>query len=268
MKKTVLTLATLSILFACNDGPKVISAKEKEVSKTASNIFSEENTNTETTHNHTTEPNESVSDGIHKVTVKEVLPTTKYVYLNVSENGETFWIATAKQPIEVGKTYFYRGGLLKTNFESKEHNRVFDRMILINNLVPEDHAMHTNMQGQGDVTRSQTTPVKEDIEMHGEKISQQKGSMSIADLLKEPNRYEGKVVQLSGKVAKVNPNIMNRNWIHLQDGTQDDFDMVLTSKQFVQEGETVTMKGTVVLNRDFGAGYTYDLIIENAEVVK
>ena len=67
---------------------------------------------------------------------------------------------------------------------------------------------------------------------------------------------------------KVNPNIMNRNWIHIKDGTKDDFDLVITSDKFVPEGSVVTMKAVVTLNKDFGAGYKYDLILENGTIVK
>ncbi|MCP4978199.1 MAG: hypothetical protein GY931_18780, partial [Maribacter sp.] len=81
-------------------------------------------------------------------------------------------------------------------------------------------------------------------------------------------KYEGHTIQLSGKCVKVNPNIMDRNWIHLQDGSKNDFDLVITSNTFVPEGSAITIRGTVVLNKDFGAGYKYDLILENGTLVK
>jgi hypothetical protein len=61
---------------------------------------------------------------------------------------------------------------------------------------------------------------------------------------------------------------MNRNWIHLQDGSKDDFDMVITSNTFVPEGKLITIRAVVNLNRDFGAGYKYDLILENGTLVQ
>ena len=61
---------------------------------------------------------------------------------------------------------------------------------------------------------------------------------------------------------------MKRNWIHLQDGSKDDFDLVVTSNAFVPEGTIVTIKAKVVLNKDFGAGYRYDLILEDGIVVE
>jgi hypothetical protein len=61
---------------------------------------------------------------------------------------------------------------------------------------------------------------------------------------------------------------MGRNWIHLRDGSQDDFDLVITTRTFVPEGNVVTVRAVVALNKDFGAGYKYDLILENGTIVQ
>jgi hypothetical protein len=53
---------------------------------------------------------------------------------------------------------------------------------------------------------------------------------------------------------------MNRNWIHLKDGSMDDYDLVVTSNEDVPVGSKVTIQADVVLNKDFGAGYKYELI--------
>ncbi|MEO1448165.1 MAG: nucleotide-binding protein, partial [Bacteroidota bacterium] len=94
------------------------------------------------------------------------------------------------------------------------------------------------------------------------------GTLSILDLTTNPKAYSGQTVTLHGKVTKVNPQIMNRNWIHLQDGTADDIDLVITSTAEVAAGSVVTIKGTVVLNKDFGAGYSYALLVEDGELIK
>ena len=62
--------------------------------------------------------------------------------------------------------------------------------------------------------------------------------------------------------------IMNRNWIHIQDGTADNHDLTITSQESIPLGHVVTFEGTVSLNKDFGAGYRYDLIIEDAVILR
>lgn len=256
-------LAICSVMMmACNNGPKVIQSSTEQNDSPKSGIFTPDPSTQVVT-----STDQSFSNDLHTITVNEVLPATRYVYLNVSEGDSKFWIATRKQEIKKGETYFYRGGLLKTNFESKEYNKVFDTIYLISNLVSQDHSKHTDNLNTN-VQKSDPIAQKEDIPTHTDKIVEHKGSIKIAELIKDPKKYEGHTIQLSGKCVKVNPNIMDRNWIHLQDGSKNDYDLVITSNTFVPEGSDITIKATVVLNKDFGAGYKYDLILENGILVK
>lgn len=249
-----LTLVLITLL-ACNKGPKVISSEDGKNSENSTGIFSE---------NSSSKPviksNSSIGSEMHQVTVVEILPTTKYVYLNVKENDEQYWIATRKQDINIGETYFYKGGLLKTNFESKEHNKLFDKIYLVTSLVQANHSHNEIEQNPKEKTDVNSTE-------SSKKIIQQEGSIKISDLVENYKKYEGKTVQISGKCVKINPNIMGINWIHIKDGTKDDYDLVITSNTFVKEGSMITMKATVTLNKDFGAGYKYDLILENGVIV-
>ncbi|MGI9546626.1 MAG: hypothetical protein ACR2MM_05290 [Flavobacteriaceae bacterium] len=77
---------------------------------------------------------------LHQVEVLEILPTENYVYLYVSEGDRNFWIATRNSNIHVDSTYYYREALLKTNFESKQHKRVFDSIYLVTKLVNARHS--------------------------------------------------------------------------------------------------------------------------------
>ena len=79
---------------------------------------------------------------------------------------------------------------------------------------------------------------------------------------------EGKTVTLKGICTKVNTKIMGRNWIHLKDGTMDDYDLVITSDQEIPVGHEVTIQGTVSLKKDFGSGYYYELLVENGKPLK
>jgi hypothetical protein len=200
---------------------------------------------------------------VHRVVVHEVLPTEKYVYLQVTEGIEQFWIATRKQAVQPGEVYFYRGGLLKTNFESKEYQRVFDEIYLVSKLVGEKHG-----QAEGMTLPASIPAATAKGTASPPSAKAPAGSMTIAELLRDPSQYAGKTIQLHGTCVKINPSIMGRNWIHLQDGSKDDYDLVITSATPVQEGQVVTMQAVVTLNKDFGAGYTYELILEEGKVLR
>ncbi|MDH4089218.1 MAG: hypothetical protein OEV24_02055 [Cyclobacteriaceae bacterium] len=242
----------LIVMARCTKNPKVIDASSNNIGTAeGSGIFSEDQ--------RPAIPDlskQSLGSDLHTVTVEEVLPTSRYVYLRVKEGKEAFWIATNKQEVSVGEIYFYRGGLMKTNFESKEHKRVFDRLYLVSAIVKADHG---NQSTPIESKSSGTRPAKEvDV----------KGSVKIADLVANPAKYAGKTIQISGQCVKINPNIMGRNWVHLQDGSKDDYDLVITCAVQIPVGHTVTLTGKVVLNKDFGAGYQYDILLEEGAIVE
>ncbi|MGB8144543.1 MAG: hypothetical protein WCF05_05120 [Chromatiaceae bacterium] len=93
---------------------------------------------------------------------------------------------------------------------------------------------------------------------------------SIADIYKEKAELAGKPVKLQGKVVKVNNNIMNRNFLHLQDGSGDPAagtnDLTITSGDTAAMGDTVTVTGTLAVDLDFGSGYKYPLLLEKATI--
>lgn len=244
-----------SLLIACEEGPSMTKMPvEGDKSSDSPGLLP----------NRGSESKKPVNNEMHTIVINEVLPTSKYVYLNVTEGDREFWVAVIKQDVVVGETYVFKGGLLKTNFESKEYNRMFEEIYLVTNLVHQHGSEGpTPISTSSEEKESTDKPVDYEIE----KIEVE-GSMKIAELVANPKKYEGQTVQLSGVCVKVNARIMKRNWIHLKDGSMDDYDLIVTSDIFVPEGSTVTMRGVVALNKDYGAGYRYELIIEEGVIVK
>lgn len=256
--KCVLIVLIISISSACNNEPKVVTAKnESQKVDNGSGIFNSDST--AAGHVHASAP---IPEDVHTVVAKQTLPTTKYVYIFVQEGPNEYWIATNKQDITIGATYFFRDGLLKTNFESKEHHKTFDKIYFVSKLVSSDHA-------NSSATSSVQSPVQDPgSENSVTKKIDVKGSVKISELLANPKKYSGKTIQVSGECVKINLNIMGRNWIHVNDGSTKKYDLVITSANAVEIGEKFTMTGTVVLDKDFGAGYKYDILLENGLFLK
>lgn len=95
-------------------------------------------------------------------------------------------------------------------------------------------------------------------------------AMKVADVFAKKDTIGKEAVKLEGKVVKFNPNIMGSNWLHVQDGSgaEGTNDIVVTTKSTVAVGDQVEVIGLVSRARDFGAGYKFDVIIENARVTK
>ncbi|MFC2128959.1 GW dipeptide domain-containing protein [Bacteroidota bacterium] len=199
-------------------------------------------------------------EGTHEVIVEEVIQTQAYTYLMVSENKSNYWMAVAKQPADVGDKFNYTSALEMVDFKSKELDRTFDIIYFVQDI-------QRNMSGQSGQDVSMPSMKKSMIPFEANnQIETPPDGISISQLFENRKKYANQTIIIMGKVVKVNDDIMGRNWVHIQDGTQSNgnYDLTLTTMETVQVGDTITFEGTVSLDKDFGSGYTYEVIIENA----
>ncbi|MCA0362710.1 MAG: GW dipeptide domain-containing protein [Bacteroidetes bacterium] len=240
----ILSLLIISVLISCKSKPKVI---EEEMANTGTFAAGT-----------TSMPSSGSNDSeFHDVTAIEILNAERYTYLRVVEKLDTFWIAATKFDAKKGNQYFYRGGLLKTDFESQEHHRVFDKIYLVSEII--DVAAHPGSNGQ-----MQQAPVSVDTK----ELKNVPGTQKLSAVFENKQNLNGKKVKVSGKVVKANYGIMNFNWIHIQDGSMKGgkpLDLTITTTENIPMGANVAIEGTLILNKDFGAGYKYDLLIENGK---
>ncbi|MFH6769726.1 hypothetical protein V8G56_13315 [Gaetbulibacter aquiaggeris] len=217
------------------------------------------------------------TEGIHKATAQEVLQVNQYTYIRVLEDGIEKWIAAPTTDVKVGETYYYGKPMEMQNFESKELNKTFETIYFIEKIsATEDDVkspLTANPHPLPMVPNQQsatTEAAKPTIDKKDVKVNSSEGTISIAELFKNREAYNNTVVRLRGEVTKYNPAIMNVNWLHMQDGTEynGEFDLTVTTTATVQIGDVVTIEGKVALNKDFGAGYIYNIIIENASIIK
>lgn len=202
----------------------------------------------------------------HSGKTVEVLQTSEYTYLLLKDKNREQWVAVPKMEAEKGQTYYYQDGLEMDNFSSKELNRQFESVLFLEGVYTappmEQTAPETGMMQK---SPGAVTTDKEDV-----KIEAEEGIVTISQLFENPAAFEGKNVRIKAKVTKFNPAIMGKNWIHLQDGTEYNgkYDLTVTTMDEVHPGEIVTLEGKISLNRDFGYGYRYDVLMEDAKVVR
>jgi hypothetical protein len=93
-------------------------------------------------------------------------------------------------------------------------------------------------------------------------------AQTVEETFAKAKELSGTEILIRGVVVRVNKRIMERNWIHLRDGTgsedKKNHDLVITSQEIPQVGATVVMRGKVATDKDFGAGYAYSVLIEEA----
>ncbi|WCC44697.1 hypothetical protein PJW08_14055 [Tenacibaculum finnmarkense] len=257
---TVIFLVITSVLTGCkNSGKVTIKNQESTTEKVAVEKNNDQNSD-----------KKAMYSNAHKVVVIEKIPAGGYVYLKVSEKEKEYWIAVPGKQVKIGATYYYDGGMEMRNFESKILKRTFDRVIFAQgirekiNEVGSKPKKETNKKANA-VKKKNTTP-KSKVGI----IEKASNGIRVADLFENPKAYQNKEVIIKGKAVKVNNGIMGVNFIHLQDGTTGNgqYDITVTGNEIVKIGDIITLKGTVILNKDFGAGYVFDVLIEKAVVLK
>jgi hypothetical protein len=200
---------------------------------------------------------------LHTAVVQEVLQATSYTYLKVKEADNEFWIAVTKRQIETGETISFADGLEMNNFQSKDLQRTFEKIYFVNRIVSG---------GSSESQQSMSVPhrMKPELEKKEISIEPAEGGVTIGELFANRDSYADKTVLIKGQVTKVNRAIMNRNWVHLQDGTSDSgkYDLTITTDEEVNVGDIVTFEGKITLNKDFGAGYSYEVLMEQAMLKK
>ena len=119
----------------------------------------------------------------------------------------------------------------------------------------------TTLRPIGDAT-------KKAVDFSGLKVP--KNGKTVADIVTDSAKLNGKQVVVRAKVVKYNGDIMGKNWLHIRDGSgsaeKGDHDLTVTTATEAKVGDTVLVTGKVSLNKDFGAGYKYTIILEDAQV--
>ncbi|QWV94007.1 DNA-binding protein [Geomonas oryzisoli] len=195
--------------------------------------------------------------------VIETMEGGGYTYANLEVNdGTKTWVAYPVLETRVGDTLSFQGCMPMNKFQSKTLNRTFEMILFCN--APE--------------VKGGAKPAAKEAKkaVPGEKIKVEKASganaYTVEEIFSKRGSLNGKQVVVRGQVVKVATGIMNKNWLHLQDGTGDTKkktnDLVVTTTDNAEEGDVITVSGTLAKDKDFGGGYKYTAIIEKGSVKK
>ncbi len=224
--------------------------------------------------------------------VLETMDAGGYTYLNVETDAGAKWIAVNQTAVEVGEEVTFMDGMVMQNFFSKTLDRTFPEVVFSGGLVGKNAAPPAMPPaGTGAESFSQAlsseggsaaasgaagmaTGSKKAVVPFAEiKVEKATGenSYAVEEIFSQAADLNGKTVMVRGKVMKVSPRIMGRNWIHLQDGTgnpdSNTHDLVVTTSQELEsDWDIITIEGVLAANKDFGSGYSYLVIIEEANI--
>ena len=209
--------------------------------------------------------------------VLEVKDVESYTYLRLQTKDGELWAAVNKSPVKVGETVTIFDPAMMVNFESKALKKTFDKIVFgslpaLNAAAAapaapsatDMAAMHANM--------AKTVAAGPDVAKI--KVAKAKGpdARSVAEVATQGAALKGKPVAVHGQVVKFTPDVMGKNWVHLRDGSgsavDGSNDILVTTKDDTKIGDVVLAKGTVQTDKNFGSGYAYKVLVEDAKLSK
>ena len=230
--------------------------------------------------------------------VTETMNTSGYTYLRISSQGKDTWVAIPETEVKKGEQISCMPGMEMKNFQSKTLGRTFESIIFSEGIVgakPASPHRRSSSIAERPAENSFAAAVKAEQEQ-GQKQQElpnpSGGSMgamapyadvsveraagensyTVGELFARAEELNGTTVKVRGKVVKYNANIMGRHWLHIQDGTGEPMnnthDLVVTTRSEIKTPGVLTVEGVLAANKDFGAGYKYSVIIEEASVVE
>jgi hypothetical protein len=201
--------------------------------------------------------------------VLETMNAGPYTYLRLKTPGGEIWAAVNEAKLKTGDEVTVANAMWMENFESKTLNRKFER-ILFGSLASEGQETALPPGHPPTAASAGALQEKDTGDVNVEKAVD-KDAKTVAEIWAGKTALKGLEV-VRGRVVKFNPEIMGRNWIHLRDGSgtaeKQDNDITVTTTDLVKKGDIVTLRGRVVLDQDFTAGYAYPVMLEGARVVK
>jgi len=200
-------------------------------------------------------------------TIVEQITAEPYVYLRLKTANGDAWAAVNQAQLATGAQVTVYNTMLMERFESKSLKRTFDRIYF--GALEAPGAVFG--EAPGAAPTSVGTPPAVDANVGAVEKASGADAYTIAEVWTQKDALSGKTVSVRGVVVKYNVSVMGKNWIHLQDGSGDagkgTHDLTVTTLDAAAPGATVTITGTVRVKKDFGAGYSYALIVEDAKVV-
>jgi hypothetical protein len=197
--------------------------------------------------------------------VLEVKGVEVYTYLRLKTAQGEVWAAVNKAPVVKGAKVTLTNVMTMENFESKELKKTFPT-ILFASLEGAGPAAGTGAAA-ADPHAGMTKAPAEAIDV---KVAKATGAnaVTVAEVVSKADKLKDKPVRVQGKVVKYNAGIMGKNWIHLRDGSgsaaDSSNDILVTTDATAKVGDVITASGVVHTNKDFGAGYSYKVLIEEA----
>jgi ribosomal protein S17 len=215
--------------------------------------------------------------------VVETMNAASYTYVQIDTGTGKVWAAAPQFVVKVGDTVTVADAMPMMKYQSKTLNRTFDVVYFSGNIAVNGAPSAPTASGApmpaagaaptaaGGLPKGHPTipPAGAAVAPDLTNIKRAEGGQTVTEIVTGKAKFAGKPIAVRGRVVKFNAGILGKNWLHVRDGSgaEGTNDLTVTTDVVVKVGDLVLVTGTLASDRDFGSGYKYSLIVENAKVV-
>jgi len=231
--------------------------------------------------------------GAVKGKVAERIDAAPYSYLRLTTAQGEVWAAVPQSNVASGAEVTVENPMAMDGWESKTLNRKFEKLVfgtLAGQAAPAgapgaapgaapaaQPSMPPGMppgSAAPGMAAQHAAAATGPADVGDVKVGKATGAdaRTVAEIHAQRAQLKEKRVAVRGKVVKFSAGIMGRNWVHLRDGSgsqeKGTNDVTVTTGDMAGVGDVVVAKGVVRIDKDFGAGYAYPVIVEEAKLSK
>lgn len=225
-------------------------------------------------------PAPAAQSGVISGKVVESMDAATYTYVEIDTGTATVWAAAPQFAVKLGDKVVVADAMPMKKYTSKTLNRTFDVVYFSGNVTVNGKPTAGPAMAGGAATGASgelskghpaipkaaapAGPAAPNLA----NIKRAEGGQTVTEIVTGKAKFAGKPIAVRGRVVKFNGGILGKNWLHVRDGSgaEGTNDLTVTTDAVVKVGDLVLVTGTLATNRDFGSGYSYALIVENAKV--
>jgi len=149
------------------------------------------------------------------------------------------------------------------NFYSKTLQRDFPVIYFVDRFVTDNSVIKMSAAASAAHGQFSREPAAELIKT----INKVEGGNTIAEIHARKDELDGDTIRVRGQVTRFTANVLDKNWIHIRDSSAAD-DLTVTTDATVAINDVVIIEGKLELDKDYGYGYVYPVILEDAKITK
>lgn len=204
------------------------------------------------------EKNAAHHSGVFTGELIETFDSGGYTYVHLKTDKGSVWAAGPKTRINKSDKVSFIGKVAMIDFYSKSLDRKFKNIYFVDAFI-------INGVKAGAMVIDPHKKIKQPEATKLKTFEKAKNGKTIAEILKNKDTLAGKIVKVRGQVSKYTAGVMGKNWLHIRDSSSDQ-DITITTDTSAKLNDIVLAEGKLILNKNYGYGYVYEVLIEDAKL--